>query len=169
VLVITKKRKSFLDSEIINKMTFCCKTFAELDTSSLYEILDLRNRIFVMEQNCPYIDTDFKDQDSFHILGRDDSGLLMCYCRILPVGLSYDNHVSIGRVVTSEKGRGQGLGKKLMIYAVQKTQELFPNINIQIAAQSYLIDFYQCFGFEPIGVDYLLDNIPHREMMYTYG
>ncbi|MBK8621832.1 MAG: GNAT family N-acetyltransferase [Saprospiraceae bacterium] len=141
------------------------KTFNDLDLTSLYHILDLRNRVFVVEQNCVYLDTDYKDLLSHHLMFTDETGQLHAYARILPPGLVYNGKSSIGRVVTSSQQRNSGLGKQLMKEAIKNCLQLFPDTAIQIEAQSYLIRFYSSFGFVVIGEDYLLDGIPHREMI----
>ena len=95
----------------------------------------------------------------------DNEQKLIGYSRILPPGLAYTEFCSIGRVVTSVEKRGTGLGQKLMAFVIQHTRLLYPETKIKIEAQSYLISFYQSFGFYPIGEDYLLDGILHREMI----
>lgn len=145
-------------------MTFELYTFQQLTATMLYEILNIRNQVFVVEQNCVYLDTDGKDFLSLHLLLKVDQDLLG-YCRILPKGLAYQDFISIGRVVTSPKGRTRGLGKKLMVEALTQTQILFPKETIKIEAQSYLIPFYESFGFTSEGENYILDGIPHREMI----
>jgi len=141
------------------------KKFHDLDLTILYKILDLRNRVFVVEQNCIYLDTDHKDFLSHHLMFTDEAGQLHAYARILPPGLVYSGKSSIGRVVTSAEQRNTGLGKQLMKEAIKKCFDLYPDHAIQIEAQSYLIRFYSSFGFVVIGDDYLLDGIPHREMI----
>lgn len=153
-----------LNNVSIRHMTFALYTFHQLSAKALYEILDLRNQVFVVEQNCVYLDTDGKDFLAYHLLLKVD-GVLSAYCRILPKGLAYQDYVSIGRVVTSSGGRTKGYGRKLMAEALTQTEKLFPKENIKIEAQSYLIPFYESFGFECVGVDYILDGIPHREMI----
>lgn len=139
--------------------------FGELNTLQVYKILDIRNKVFVVEQNCVYLDTDFKDLEGIHLMIWDGNDNLVAYCRILPPGTVYEDESSIGRVVTVNEVRGSGLGKKLMDIAIANTKKLYPDIPIRIEAQSYLIPFYSSFGFEIIGQDYLLDGIPHREMV----
>lgn len=146
-------------------MTIDMFSFNEMDLRTLYEVLDLRNRVFVEEQNCVYLDTDYKDFNAYHLLLRDDKNKLVAYSRLLPPGVSYEKEASIGRVVTSPDVRGEGLGKILMQESLTRIRALFPGYPVKIEAQSYLIPFYTGFGFRPIGDDYLLDGILHREMI----
>ena len=125
----------------------------------------LRQEVFVVEQNCPYLDADGKDPDSWHLMGRDASGKLVCYTRLLPEGLSYPGYVSIGRVVSSPAARGTGAGKTLMRRSIDLCRQLFGNQPIKIGAQSYLLQFYEGFGFCSTGEEYLEDGIPHTKMI----
>jgi ElaA protein len=140
------------------------KSFQELSVVELYELMKLRLEIFVVEQNCPYQDADGKDLKSLHLMGYSNDGVLVTYCRILPAGVSYAE-VSIGRVVSSSLVRGSGTGKQLMVEALKCIQQKFGNISVRISAQSYLLKFYESFGFRSIGKEYLEDNIPHMEML----
>ena len=144
---------------------FVCKLFQELSLEELYAAMVLRQEVFVVEQDCVYLDADDKDQTSWHLLGFDEFGNLVAYLRILPKGVSYDNYPSIGRVVTSEKVRRKGAGKELMEKALIEANKLFPEEIIKISAQKYLLDFYNSFGFEVIGEEYLEDGIPHFAML----
>lgn len=125
----------------------------------------LRQEVFVVEQNCPYLDADGKDPDSWHLMGRDASGKLVCYTRLLPEGLSYPEYISIGRVVSSPAARGTGAGKTLMRRSIDLCRQLFGNQPIKIGAQSYLLQFYEGFGFRSTGEEYLEDGIPHTKMI----
>lgn len=147
-------------------MKFECFAFEELSVEQLYKILKLRQEVFVVEQNCPYLDTDDKDQNSYHLVSWNEDGEATAYVRLLPKGLSYQDYVSIGRVVTSKLIRGTGGGKKLMEEAIVQARRLFGDSPIKISAQSYLLKFYQELGFEPVGEEYLEDNIPHMGMLF---
>jgi ElaA protein len=138
-------------------------SFRELSNEELYAILRLRQEVFIVEQNCPYLDCDNKDQKSHHILIRNESGHLIAYCRVLPPGLSYAE-VSIGRVVSSPEARGTGAGRKVMEAALHFIKEKYGNVPVRIGAQSYLIEFYRFFGFEPLE-EYMEDGIPHTIML----
>jgi ElaA protein len=144
-------------------ISFITKSFSELSTLELYQLLQLRSEVFVVEQNCPYQDLDNKDLKSFHVLGYDNGKLVAC-TRLVPIGVSYDLEPSIGRVVTHHSVRSLGYGKLLMEYSIKETKKRFNNNVIVIGAQCYLDRFYQNLGFVPEGEIYLEDNIPHRVM-----
>ena len=145
--------------------TFSCLHFDELSTRQLYEILALRQEVFAVEQNCPYQDCDNRDLDAWHLMGRDENGKLVCYTRLLPEGVSYSGYTSIGRVVSSPSARGTGAGRQLMEESIKKCVQLFGNQPIKIGAQTYLLRFYESFGFRSTGEEYLEDGIPHTKMI----
>ncbi len=138
------------------------KPFAELTPHELYAIMHLRSEVFVVEQNCVYLDADGKDLSSWHLMGWDGTKLV-AYCRLLPAGLAF-TEVSIGRVVSSPAYRGTGAGKMLMETAINICKELFGDQPIRIGAQLYLQKFYESLGFAQVSEMYLEDNIPHIEM-----
>lgn len=142
--------------------------FEGLTTKTLYEVLQLRQRVFVLEQNCPYLDADGLDQQSWHLLGRPEggphAGELLLYLRVVDPGLKYAEP-SIGRVISSEKLRGTGMGRVMMAEAVRRCDEAYPGQANRISAQAHLVKFYGEFGFEPLGEIYLEDDIPHQEML----
>jgi ElaA protein len=144
---------------------FSCLPFDQLLPAELYEILALRQEVFVVEQNCPYLDCDGKDQQSWHLMGRNEAKQLTCYTRLLPPGLSYPGYASIGRVVTSPLARGTGAGKILMERSIEFCNHLFGPGPIKISAQSYLLKFYEGLGFTSTGEEYLEDGIPHTKMI----
>ena len=143
--------------------SFC--SFEELTTTELYAIMQLRNEVFVVEQNCVYQDADNKDMASYHLAAWDGKNLV-AYCRILPPGISY-KEASIGRVVSSPAYRKTGSGRLLMKTAINKTTELFSCNKITISAQLYLKSFYESLGFIQKSDPYLEDNIPHIEMRFS--
>ena len=147
-------------------LRFTCKFFDELTIGELYEIMALRQIVFVVEQDCPYLDADGKDLKCWHFMGRNDAGKLLVYARLLPEGVSYPAYVSIGRVVSSPEARGSGAGRQLMQAAMAQMGVLFPNQPIRIGAQQYLIKFYESIGFQLDGEMYLEDGIPHVEMVF---
>ncbi len=144
-------------------MTWTCKKFDELSVHELYAILQLRNEVFIVEQNCPYPDCDNKDFKCWHLMGTENEKLL-AYARLIPAGVSY-RETSIGRVVSSPQARGKGLGKELMRESIQRVRQLFQTESIRIGAQLYLQDFYKGFGFIKDSEIYLEDNIQHIEML----
>jgi ElaA protein len=148
-------------------LTWQCSPFDELSTSELYAILKARQAVFVVEQNCPFLDADDVDQHCLHLSGwqvQGDANALAAYARLVPPKLKYVEP-SIGRVITSSEFRGQGLGKELMQRAVQAMDELYPGLAIRIGAQQYLERFYSGFGFVTASPTYIEDGIPHVEMV----
>lgn len=139
--------------------------FDALSTSDLYRILNLRAEVFVVEQDCPYQDLDGKDQASLHLWMEDEEGMTG-YARLLSPGLAYPE-AGIGRVVTAMRVRRSGQGKVLMRAAIVECQKLWPDHDIVIMAQSYLLAFYQSFGFAEERAEFLEDGIPHRWMRLT--
>ncbi len=149
------------------QLTWTCTAFNSLTNAGLYAILQLRNEVFVVEQNCVYQDADNKDQLSYHFCGWDGD-VLAAHCRLLPPGISYPGHPSIGRVVTSPRYRKAGYGRQMMQLAIAATIEKFGDPVIVIGAQLYLKEFYQSLGFVPSGEMYLEDGIPHITMELTH-
>jgi ElaA protein len=146
-------------------MIWSCKNFNQLTVNELYEIMYLRQIVFVVEQNCPYLDADGKDLASWHFMGHDsESNQLMAYTRLLPKGVAYETEISIGRVVTHPQVRKTGAGRDLMTQSLKQIRALLPNQPIRIGAQCYLIAFYESFGFQTDGETYMEDGIPHIEM-----
>ena len=142
-------------------ITWYHKYFNDLTTKELYQILQLRNEVFIVEQNCPFQDLDDKDFKCFHLIGFDtDSQKIMAYTRIVPAGISY-TEASIGRVVTSPQARGGGIGKVLMEKSIQILEELYGGVSIRIGAQYYLKKFYESLDFEQVNEIYLEDGIEH--------
>ncbi len=142
------------------------QTFEELSNYELYAIMQLRLAVFSVEQNCAYQDADGKDLKSLHLSGYDSNGELVVYSRIVPAGISF-KEVSIGRVISSQKARGTGAGKELMKKSIEFVQQKYGKVPVRIGAQCYLIKFYSSFGFEISGEEYLEDNIPHIEMVFS--
>ena len=137
--------------------------FDELGVDNLYDSLALRSRVFVVEQNCPYLDSDGVDRQSWHLLGRDAQGALMAYLRVVDPGLKYPEP-SIGRVVTAPEVRRGGAGRLLMSEGLERCLAAWPARGIRIGAQAHLEPFYGSFGFLRVGLPYFEDNIPHLEM-----
>jgi ElaA protein len=141
------------------------KRFAELSVDELYDLLRLRSEVFVVEQNCPYLDLDDKDRhpEARHLCGRDENGVLAAYLRLLPAGLSFP-HASFGRVVTSPAFRGRGLGDEMVRVALDRLDALWPGAPVRIGAQAHLVGYYGKHGFVVDSDEFLEDGIPHREM-----
>ena len=140
------------------------KTFYELDTEDLYQILRLRSEVFVVEQDCVYQDIDNKDQNAIHLYYKENDQIV-AYTRIFKEGDYYENPC-IGRVVVSKKDRGNDLGKKIMIDSMEYIKQNIKGEKIELSAQKYLDKFYKDLGFYKIGEDYLEDGIPHQRMIF---
>jgi ElaA protein len=142
-----------------------CKHFDKLSAVELHAILALRCSIFIIEQNCPYLDPDHKDLHSYHIMGWSGNDLV-AVARIVEPGISYEE-VSIGRVASAASVRGTGVGKILMTKTMEFIREIFGNVPVRISAQSYLQKYYEGFGFKRSEKEeYLEDDIPHLDMIY---
>jgi ElaA protein len=142
--------------------TFKWARISELTAIEFHRIIALRDSVFVVEQNCVYQDADQRDLHCWHLMCSVDNDLA-AYLRISDPGQNYAEP-SIGRVASSNKFRGMGLGRKLVQEAVDNSEKFFPNYGNRISAQAYLIAFYKSFGFEIIGDEYLEDGIVHVEM-----
>lgn len=143
-------------------MEYTTKKFDDLNVHELYAILQLRAKVFVVEQNCPYQDLDDTDKKSWHLYG-EKNGKIVAYARLIPQNINYPE-ASIGRVVVDPSVRGKNVGRELMTNGITKCEELFKSNKITISAQSYLKKFYNELGFKETGEEYLEDNIPHMKM-----
>ncbi|WP_226063648.1 GNAT family N-acetyltransferase [Kaistella polysaccharea] len=139
------------------------KSFEQLSTEELYRIIQARIDVFVVEQNCPYPETDGSDTKALHIWAEGDEEIL-AYCRVFGPHIKYDVP-SIGRVLTNKDFRSKKLGKALMKIALDVVETRFNTTKVQISAQDYLLRFYEMFGFKSTGKNYLEDDIPHTEMV----
>ena len=144
-------------------MTIEVKKFDELNTTTLYDILQLRSEIFVVEQDCVYQDLDGKDQKALHVIGKKKNKVV-AYTRVFRSG-DYFEHSSIGRVVVSKDQRQHGYGKVIMNASIKAVKEHLNEDIIKISAQTYLKKFYNGLGFKEYGEEYLEDGIPHVAMM----
>lgn len=140
------------------------KKFDALSLHELYDILTLRQEVFIVEQDCPYLDNDNKDQLSHHVIALVEEKIV-AYARVVPPSISYEKYSSIGRVVNHESIRSKGIGKKVMVASIKLCKDLYPTHSIKISAQVYILNFYKSLGFEAVGEEYLEDNIPHKAMI----
>jgi ElaA protein len=153
-------------------MQWMLKKFEDLDPHELYAILQLRNIVFAVEQNCVYPDLDNRDQASYHLMcwsvpaSKEEQPVLLAYTRLLPPGLAYEEP-SIGRVVTSPVARKTGLGRELMNRSIEHIRTLYGKQPVRIGAQLYLLQFYQSLGFLQTSEIYLEDGIEHVEMLLS--
>ncbi|WP_306351178.1 GNAT family N-acetyltransferase [Flavobacterium sp. '19STA2R22 D10 B1'] len=144
-------------------VTWKITPFKDLTIDELYQVLQLRSEVFVVEQNCVYQDIDGKDTKALHLIGLFN-GEVVAYTRLFDAGIYFDN-ASLGRVVISPKLREQKLGHEMIHKAIIGIEENFHTSAITISAQLYLERFYQKHGFESVGESYLEDDIPHIEMI----
>lgn len=145
-------------------MNWELKKFEELNAEEIYEILKIRNEVFIVEQKCPYQDCDGKDKKSYHLYFQD-GGKIIAYLRILKKGVSYDE-ISIGRVLVLKNYRGKGIAREMLLKAINFVELNLNEKEIKIQAQTYLVNFYRSLGFKEISKEYLEDNIPHIDMLY---
>ena len=139
------------------------KTFQELTISELYQILQLRSEVFVVEQNCVYQDIDGKDEKALHILGKKE-GKIVAYTRCFAPKI-YFEEAAIGRVVVKETERKFGYGHQILKASVEEIQQRYQTTTIKLSAQQYLTHFYETHNFKKIGEGYLEDGIPHIAML----
>lgn len=139
------------------------KPFEALTVNELYDLLKLRSEIFVVEQNCVYLDLDGKDKIALHLFGEFE-GSIVAHARLFKAGISFDN-ASIGRVVVDANYRDRKWGHDLMREAIAAIQLHFNESKITIGAQLYLKKFYESHGFVQTSEMYLEDDIPHIEML----
>lgn len=145
-------------------LQFECVAFEDLSLKQLYDLLALRQAVFVVEQYCAYQDADGKDAQALHVLGTTAEGRLGAYARLLPVGVSYPDHASIGRIITADFVRGSGQGRRLVRAGIDYLYQFYGPVPVKISAQAHLCRFYESFGFETVGRIYLEDGIPHLAM-----
>lgn len=145
-------------------MNWQLKKFSELSVSQLYDIINLRETVFVVEQNCPYLDCDGIDTNCYHLFAYSENKLA-AYLRIIPAEHHYQKMVSIGRVVVHPIFRGKNLGKELFTEGKNAVKTLFgAQTKITISAQFHLEKFYTNLGFSSVGDVYDEDGIPHIKM-----
>ncbi|NVK03369.1 MAG: GNAT family N-acetyltransferase [Flavobacteriia bacterium] len=138
------------------------KDWDSLSKEELYAILRIRQEVFVVEQHCPYLDLDDHDQSSYHLIMTDDEGII-AYTRLLPPGQIY-KEPSIGRVITAERARRKGIGREAMDASMKFVLDNWGE-PIRIMAQSYLLKFYESYGFVKEGEEFLEDGLPHWYMV----
>ena len=144
-------------------LNFQCKHFNELSVVEFHDIVAVRLKTFVVEQNCIYQDLDGKDKKSTHLMAWHNDNLV-AYTRLVPPGVSFEE-VSIGRVITSPFYRGLGIGITLLEKSIEQILATYQTNKIRIGAQLYLKKFYEGFGFVAEGDEFLEDGIPHIEMV----
>ncbi len=141
------------------------KKFDELTLHELYEILQLRSEVFVVEQDCVYQDVDGKDAKALHIIGKKERKII-AYTRLFNTG-DYFNKASLGRVVVKQTERKFGYGHDMMRAAIKAIKDYYNQTTIKISAQKYLKKFYEAHAFVQQGTEYLEDGLPHIAMVYN--
>ena len=153
-------------TDMKNKITWTVLHFDDLSAKQLFDVLQLRNKIFIVEQDCPYLDADEKDPKSFHVMGFDQQQKLIATSRVLPPGISY-SEVSIGRVAVAIESRGTGIGDELNRVSMKFIRNFYGDIPIRLSAQKHLSKYYNKHGFKVVSDPYDEDGIPHVEMLYS--
>lgn len=144
-------------------MNWHIKSFESLSKQELYQILQVRNEVFIVEQKTYYQDLDDKDFGAMHLFLEDGKDVL-AYCRIMPRGVTYEE-CCIGRVLTKPSARQYGYGRIMFQKAMDFIEQEWKEQSVRISAQCYLQQFYESFGFVTVGEQYLEDDLPHIEML----
>jgi len=142
-------------------------SFEKLSTGDLYAVLEMRQQVFILEQQCLYLDIDAIDQRAYHLMGwheRDGERELVAYLRAVGPGVKY-REASLGRVLSAKSVRGTGIGKQLLVEGIRRIEQQFPGHRIRISAQQYLERFYVGLGFRVTSEPYSEDGIAHVEML----
>jgi len=142
--------------------------FNALSLTDLYAAMRLRQEVFVVEQDCPYLDADGQDPACLHLLGWDDDALV-AYVRVFPPGASDHPEVVIGRVVVHGDRRGEGLGRAVMLEAHDRIEAAWHRPPMWLSAQAHLEPWYGSLGYAVCGEGYDEDGIPHLPMRRPAG
>lgn len=151
----------------MHRMDWRWMRFEVFTLEELYDLLALRQQVFVVEQKCAYLDADGLDRTAWHLLGRS-KGKIVVYIRLIPPGTRY-MEPALGRLLTHPSHRVRGLARTAVEKAVAKCRREYPGRGIRISAQTYLTDFYTGLGFSTRGEPYDEDGIPHIEMVNPDG
>lgn len=143
---------------------YAWSAFTELSRNDLYEILQLRQQVFIIEQASLYPDIDGNDPLGLHLTAREDNGTLIGCLRLLPPGTT-NHRPAIGRLAIAKPFRGIKMGLRLMAAGIRMAGELYANCAIYISAQEHLVSFYGELGFMPRGELYDEDGIMHIDMV----
>ena len=142
-------------------MKLCVRRYSELTKEELYAIVKLRIAVFIVEQNCPYMELDDRDQEAIHVWLEDDDGI-EAYLRVMDRGMESE-HVSIGRVISVK--RRSGIGSQVLSEGIRAAKEYFAADKIYLEAQVYAKPFYEKAGFRQVSDEFLEDDIPHIKMI----
>jgi ElaA protein len=146
------------------RMRWVLRRYDALALDELYGVLALRQRVFIVEQKCAFLDADGRDRDALHVFATDDQGRIIACLRVVPPGGKFAEP-SLGRIVTAPEVRGEGLGRAIVARGIEATIEAYGDVAIRISAQRHLERFYGAFGFVAVGDPYLEDDIPHLDML----
>lgn len=141
------------------------KKFAELSVNELYQILYLRTATFVVDQKRIYQEVDNRDQKAIHIFDLGPKGQILAYARVFLI--DHGQRVSFGRVVTSKKIRGQGVGGQLLKRIMQVIKKYYPDKKISIESQVQVQGFYRQVGFKSEGQAFIYKSTPHIKMVHA--
>ncbi len=144
-------------------LTWHIKTFAELTKKELYEVLRVRQDVFVVEQSCAYNDIDGGDEQWVHVFAQNGERIV-AYARLRLHNEKQEPIARVGRLLVTMQARGKGLARELMQRCINYIHEAAPNRVIELSAQCYLLEFYGSLGFTEVGYEYLEDDIPHHDM-----
>lgn len=161
------KNKTRANSEQIMTINWQWRSFDALQSNEIYDMLAIRQEVFVLEQKCAYQDLDYLDQKSLHLFGKKDNQLIG-YLRLLPINIPYEGAISFGRVLTPTPARNQGFGKLLIQEVLDYLKKENCKSPIIISAQAYLKNFYEKFGFQTISQPYDDVGIIHIKMKKSY-
>lgn len=146
-------------------MKITVRHYVDLTVDDFHDLIALRIAVFVVEQNCPYLELDGKDKKAYHLIVRNESAKITGTLRIFAPGSIY-NEACIGRVASHPEHRNEKLGHRMMEAAMEFIEKQFGHCPVRISAQSHLCNFYAKYGFATTGHEYLEDGIPHSEMLY---
>tara|TARA_R110002096_G_scaffold97694_19_gene217815 strand:- start:18395 stop:18844 length:450 start_codon:yes stop_codon:yes gene_type:complete len=144
------------------------KKFAELTAQEVYDVLKLRQDVFIIEQNCIYSDIDGSDSEAIHILLYEKDNLA-AYSRLFAPGIKFKQASAIGRIIVAPAFRGSKFGRLLIEESISLCKELYPNTEIRIEAQAKLESYYKKYGFKSVSDVYEVDAIPHIQMVIIPG
>ena len=144
------------------------RTFEQLSVDALYQLIKLRLEVFVVEQSCPYQDLDNKDTlaTTRHLYIKEDDRVI-AYARCLAPGVRFDQGAAIGRVVVASQCRRQGYARVIVQQAMASCRQQWPDAPVMLSAQVYAMELYRGLGFEPTGLPYEEDDIPHQDMVLS--
>ncbi len=151
------------------ELTWRARHFISLTATELYGLLQLRQRVFVVEQKCAYLDADGYDERATHVWAslddpRGGPSVIYAVSRFFAPGIKYEE-ASLGRVVSAPEARGTGVGRELVRFTLEEIERAFGPVPVRISAQAHLSRFYRSFGFREVSERYLEDDVPHVAML----